>query len=107
MRAAASTAPPAVIQRACRAWQTEAVVIRGDLRRRGVHGALRTLDDAAGGHRLHSAPTQLTRLALEMRDAGCDAGEVRARLRGIADTIVALTFGLEGAERTNPAAGQG
>lgn len=82
----------AAIEKARRAWRGHAAVIRNDLRERGHHGPLEVLDRAATGTRSVNAPTQLTRFALELRDAGCSAEEVRERLHGIADTIVALTF---------------
>jgi len=81
------------IERARKAWRGQAAVIRHDLRERGHHGPLEVLDRAATGTRSVAAPTQLTRLAVELRDVGCSAAEVRERLHSIADCIVALTFG--------------
>ncbi len=87
-----TVATETAIERARKAWRGHAALIRNDLRERGTHGPLDVLDTAAGGRGYKAAPTQLTRLAVEMRDAGCDAAEVRERLHGIADVIVALTF---------------
>jgi len=78
--------------RACRAWQTKAVVIRGDLRAQGVHGDLRTLDEIAAGRRGTSVPTQLTKLAMEMRDHGMSEAAVTLRLTRIAAVIAAIVF---------------
>jgi hypothetical protein len=80
------------IDRARQVWRGEAAIIRHEIRERGHHGPLEVLDRAATGSRSVTAPTQLTRFAIELRDAGCSADEVRDRLHHIADMIVALTF---------------
>lgn len=87
-----AVATEAAIERARKEWRGHAAVIRNELRARGVHGPLEVLDRAATGSRSLSAPTQLARLAVEMRENGCPPERVRERLYGIADSIVALTF---------------
>ncbi len=87
-----TTAKGSALLRACRVWQTEAAVIRGDLRARGVHGDLRTLDEIASGRRGTNAPTQLTKLALEMRNGGVPEAVTAARLANVAAQITALVY---------------
>jgi hypothetical protein len=82
----------AAIDRARKAWRGQAALMRGVVRERGHHGPLEVLDRAASGSRSVGVPTQLTRLAIELRDVGCSAAEVRERLHAIGDCIVALTF---------------
>lgn len=76
------------IDRARKTWRGEAAIIRHG----GVRGPMETLDRMASGARGIAAPTQLTKLAVEMRDAGCAEAEVRERLHGIGDLITALVF---------------
>lgn len=80
------------IDRARKAWRGQAALMRGVVRERGHRGPLEVLDRAASGSRSVGVPTQLTRLAIELRDVGCSAAEVRERLHAIGDCIVALTF---------------
>lgn len=84
-----STKGKALMQ-AQRIWQTEAAVIRGELRERGVRGDLRTLDLMASGTRGVSAPIGLTRVAIEMRDHGLSEEAIVARLTHVATQIAAL-----------------
>jgi hypothetical protein len=86
------TAKGGALLNACRAWQTEAAVIRHDLRERGVTGPLRTLDLMAAGTRGVAAPIGLTRVAVEMRDHGMSEAATAARLTHIAEQIAALVF---------------
>lgn len=72
------------LDRACRAWQTNAVLIRGGLRRMGVHGPLRTLDEIASGERGVAAPKGMAMLAYEMAAAGCSVEEREERLVAMA-----------------------
>jgi hypothetical protein len=87
-----STRQGRAILRAQRIWQTEAAVIRGELRQRGVHGELRTLDLMASGTRGVAAPTGLTRVAMEMRDHGLSEAATVARLTHVTQQIAALVF---------------
>jgi hypothetical protein len=73
-------------------WQSEAVVIRGALREQGAHGEMRALDEIASGRRGTSAPTQLTRLAIEMRDHGMSEAAAMERLTRVAQQITALVY---------------
>jgi hypothetical protein len=84
-----STTGKALVK-AQRIWQTEAAVIRGELRQRGVRGDLRTLDLMASGTRGVSAPIGLTRVAIEMRDHGLSEAAIVARLTHVAEQIAAL-----------------
>lgn len=87
-----TTAKSGALLRACRVWQTEAAVIRNDLRTQGVHGDLRTLDEIASGRRGLNAPTQLTKLAMEMRQHGIPEAAAMARLTHVAQQITALVY---------------
>ena len=87
-----STTKGRALMKAQRLWQTEAAVIRGDLRRRGVSGPLRTLDLMASGTRGVSAPIVLTRVAIEMRDHGISEAAAIARLTHVAQQIAQLVY---------------
>ena len=87
-----TTAKGGALLRACRVWQSEAVVIRGALREQGAHGEMRALDEIASGRRGTSAPTQLTRLAIEMRDHGMSEAAAMERLTHVAQQIAALVY---------------
>lgn len=87
-----STRQGRAILRAQRIWQAEAAVIRGELRRRGVRGDLRTLDVMASGARGVAAPTGLTRVALEMRDHGLSEELTVARLTHVAQQIAQSVY---------------
>ena len=78
--------------KAQRIWQTEAAVIRGELRQRGVRGDLRTLDLMASGTRGVAAPIGLTRVAIEMRDHGLSEAAAVARLTHVAQQIAQLVY---------------
>jgi len=80
------------ISKARRTFQDEAASARSSLRDRGHHGPLEVLDRAASGSRSVAAPTQLTRLALELKDAGCSREEVSERMRRVAEMIVELVY---------------
>lgn len=67
-------------------------MIRNDLRSKGVQGDLRTLDEIASGRRGLNAPTQLTKLAMEMRQHGIPEAAAMARLTHVAQQITALVY---------------
>ena len=97
-RATTGTKPAkSAIDRARMAWAEMANLTRTDLRRMGIHGGLRVLDDAAAGSRGVAAPTQLSRLAAELRDAGVPLADTMERLTGIARAIAMLTYDDKGA----------
>ena len=75
------------LTRACKAWRCQAVLIRGGLRRMGVHGPLRTLDESAAGTRGTAAPKGLAMWARELRAAGASREEVAERLAETARLI--------------------
>ena len=87
-----STTNGKALMQAQRIWQTEAAVIRGELRERGVRGDLRTLDLMASGTRGVSAPIGLTRVAIEMRDHGLSEAATVARLTHVAQQIAQLVY---------------
>ena len=87
-----STTKGKALVKAQRLWQTEAAVIRGELRKRGVSGPLRTLDEMASGTRGVSAPIGLTRVAIEMRDHGISEAAAIARLTHVAQQIAQLVY---------------
>lgn len=75
------------LNRACKAWQCQAALVRGGLRRMGVHGELRTLDLVAAGRRGKSAPRGLAMFAHELYAAGATREEVIERLTDAARMI--------------------
>lgn len=81
--------PPkeSALKRAERAWQGQAALVRGGLRHKGVHGALRTLDLVASGRRGTAAPRGLAMFARELYAAGASQQEVVARLTEAARLI--------------------
>lgn len=78
------------LNRACKAWQCNAVLIRGGLRRMGVHGPLRTLDEIASGERGVAVPKGMAMLAYEMAANGCSVEEREERLVELARMFARL-----------------
>lgn len=89
--------PISAVERARMAWATMANETRCDLRTIGIRGELRALDEMASGTRGRSAPTQLTKLALEMRDGRIPHEVARARLAKVGADIADLVYGNDAA----------
>lgn len=79
-------------ERARVAWSEMANAARFDIRAMGVQGTLRTLSNVATGARGMNAPTQLTKLAMEMRNGGVPEAVTAARLANVAAQIVGLVY---------------
>ena len=85
----------AALSRACRIWQCRAAIDRGDRRREGVHGPLRTLDEIASGQRGKAAPKGIAMWAMELYAAGASTEEVTTRVTETA-RLIALAVRADG-----------
>jgi len=72
--------------RARQAWAAMCYETRTHLRDIGIHGRLPVLT------RGMNAPTQLSKLAFELREAGVPRADAEERITGIARYIVALAY---------------
>ncbi|UOF79599.1 hypothetical protein [Caudoviricetes sp.] len=84
--------PVSATERARQAWAAMCYETRTHLRDIGIHGRLPVLNKMAEQSRGMNAPTQLSKLAFELREAGVPRADAEERITGIARYIVALAY---------------
>lgn len=85
------------MERAAAVWGQVALDGRSQLRASGVRGDLRPLDEQASGRRGRAVPRGVSRLAIELHEAGMPATQIRALLTDALDEIVGIAVGGPGA----------
>ena len=78
--------------RAVNLWREAAVHVRGELRRQGVQGPIRRLDEQAAGTRGVAAPRQLFLDAREMAQRGLPEAIAIAHVTRVAESTVRLAY---------------